>query len=93
MAQATSGKIAFFDWLRRVTRRSVIFVNYFVYKGRTKGNFEKQEKINKLSTKSSMSPAMSNLKVSFTIMEAITTKTTILDITILSRYTYIRYDV
>ena len=36
---------------------------------------------------------MNNLKVSFTIMKAIATKTTILDITILSRYTYIRYDV
>ena len=51
MAQATSGKIVCSDWLRRVTRRSVIvligpvritgFVSHFVYKGTTKGNFEK----------------------------------------------------
>ena len=36
------------DWLRRVTD----FVGHFVYKGTTKGNFEKQQKFNKSSTKS-----------------------------------------
>ena len=51
MAQTIFGKIACFDWLRRVTCRSVIyhielvriagFVIHFVYKGTTKLNFEK----------------------------------------------------
>ena len=46
-------------------------------KGTTKGNFEKQQKINefsKLSTESSMSQTMNNLKDNFTIMKAITTR-------------------
>ena len=59
MAQTTSGKIACSDWLRRVTCRSVIFrngpvritgfVSHFVYKGTTKGNFEKPQKFNEFS--------------------------------------------
>ena len=50
MTQATSGKVACSDWLRRVTCGSVIFriapvritgfVSHFVYKKRTKGNFQ-----------------------------------------------------
>ena len=95
MAQATSGKIACSNWVRRVTCRSVIcrigpvwitgFVSHFVYKGTTKGNFEKLQKFNefsKLNTKSSLSWTMNNLKESFTIMKAITTRT-ILKMTIL----------
>ena len=96
MAQATSGKIACSDWLRRVTCRSVIFrirpvriavfVSHFVYEATTKGNIEKPHKFNefsKLSTKSCMSRTMNNLKESFTIMKAITTRKTILKMTIL----------
>ena len=96
MAQATSGKIACSDWLRRVTCQSVIFrtgpvritgfVSHFVYKGTTKRNFKKPRKFNefsKLSTKSCMSRTMNNLKESFTVMKAITTRKTILKMTIL----------
>ena len=99
IAQATSCKIAYFDWLRRVTCRSVIyriepvritgFVTHFVYKGTTKRNFEKLQRFNefsRLSTKSCTSRRMNNLKETFTIMKAVTTRTTILKMTILSRY-------
>ena len=91
MAQATSGKIVCSDWLRRVTWRSVIVligrvritgvVSHFVYKGTTKGNFEKQQIFNKSSTKSCMSRTI--YKKSLTIIKAITTRKTTLKITIL----------
>ena len=90
------GEIACSDWLRRITCRSVSFrigqvritgfVSHFVYEGTTKGNFEKPQKFNefsKLSTKSCMSRTMNNLKDSFTIMKAITTRKTTLKMTIL----------
>ena len=79
MAQATSGKIAYSDWLRRVTWRSVIFrigpdqitgfVSHLVYERTTK----LLKAFNKLSTKSCLSRAMNNLKVSFIVMKAIRT--------------------
>ena len=102
-AQATFCKIACSDWLRRVTCRSVSFriapvritgfVSHFVYKGTTKGNFKKPQKFNEFNKLSTcMSRAMNyNLKESFTVMKAITTRTTIWKITIMSRYTYVRY--
>ena len=71
LLQATSGKIACSNWLRRVTCRSVIlrirpvwitgFVSHFVHKGTTKGNCEKLQKFNefsKLNTKSCISRTM-----------------------------------
>ena len=107
MAQATSGEIACSHWLGRVTCQSVSFrigpvrimgfVSHFVNKRTTKGNFEKRQKFNefnKLSTKSCMSQTMNNLKECFTIMKAITRKTT-LKMTILCHvltlYAYVRY--
>ena len=96
LLQATSGKIACSNWLRRVTCRSVIFrigpvritgfVSHFGYKGTTKGNFEKLQTFNefsRLSTKSCMSRTMNNLKESFTIMKTITTGKTTLEMTFL----------
>ena len=96
MSQATSGEIAFSNWLRRVMWRSVIFrigqvritgfVSHFVYKVTTKANFEKLQKCNefrKLSIKSCMRRTMNNPKESFTIMKGITTRTTILNMTTL----------
>ena len=98
MGQDSFCEIAFSHWLRRVTCRSVIvsvlhgsvqitgFVNHFVYKRTTKGNYEKPQKLSefcKFSTKSRMSWTMNNLKDSFTIMKAnITTRQKTLKLTI-----------
>ena len=84
MSQATSGEIAFSNWLRRVMWRSVIFrigqvritgfVSHFVYKVTTKANFEKPQKCNefsKLSTNSCMSRTMNNQNESFTLAQFI----------------------